>query len=229
MDEETLRKYFLSRLNTLKIVLYREYIIEDDDVLAMLTEDFESFKEKYENFTLNEMKENMSDYFFEKEQPKSKTLKNTRSRPTKNLIMIRWNLDHKLNNVVDLVNTLENNKITKALVIADEGITPNCKDALKNVKIIKKITVDVWTLKESMIFVPDHILVPPHRICSAREKIHIMNVYGLKTVDKFPYISSSDVMVKYLGAIKGNLIEIIRQSETDATKNILTYRIVVSK
>jgi DNA-directed RNA polymerase subunit H (RpoH/RPB5) len=223
MDDETLRKYFLSRLNMLKVVLYRGYKIEDEDVVSMLSENFLSFKERCDGFTLNKLKEDLSDYFFNRGK-KNKKLKNG---PSQDLIMIRWNQDHKLNNIVDLVNTLENNKIFNALIVADEGITPNCKDTLKNVKIIRKITIDVWTLKESMIFVPDHIFVPSHRICSLKEKIHIMNVYGIKSKDKLPYISSTEVMVKYLGAKKGNLIEIMRPSETDSSLNILTYRIVV--
>jgi DNA-directed RNA polymerase subunit H (RpoH/RPB5) len=177
----------------------------------------EEFTEEFGVFTdIEILKKEMSGLSFYFEDDKNKEFG----------IMIGWYLEHRLGvGIRDTVDDMANKNIKKALIVADGGMTSGCKDILKNLKIVKKITIDIMTLKESMIFVPDHVLVPQHRICTVKEKKDLFKSYGLKW-KSLPHIKSDDIMVKYLGASKSQLIEIIRKSDSDPDLYILTYRIV---
>src|SRR5207253_7884658 len=124
-----------------------------------------------------------------------------------------WHTENKLGiGVRDIVDQLEEEGIFKAIIVADEGLTTGCPSILENVEATKNIIIDIWNLEESMIYAPDHVIVPEHRICSTKEKNHLMRVYALKK-KQLPSIKRDDVQVKYMGASKGQLIEILRPSE----------------
>jgi DNA-directed RNA polymerase I, II, and III subunit RPABC1 len=202
------REYFLSYKNMLNVVEYRGIKVEKQHHKTQ--EEF--FKEYDDCESVEEIKERLSYLVFGKED---------------NKILLCWFKERKLGPSIRIVvEHMQNEKVKKALVVVDEGVTPGSKEILKNLKICEKIIIDVWTLQESMIFVPDHIYVPEHRICSVREKKNLFKTYGL-TKKNLPYITSDDIMVKYLGASKGQLILILRVSDTNPELKIKSYRIVV--
>jgi DNA-directed RNA polymerases I, II, and III subunit RPABC1 len=201
------REYFLSYENMLKVVEYRGIKVEDKYHKTQ-----EEFFEEYKDCeSVEEIKERLSYLVFGKEDK----------------ILLCWFKERKLGPSIRIVvEYMQNENVKKALVVVDEGVTPGSKEILKNLKICEKIIIDVWTLKESMIFVPDHIYVPTHRICSVREKKNLFKNYGLMKKN-LPYITSDDIMVKYLGASKGQLIQILRVSDTNPECRIVSFRIVV--
>jgi len=202
------REYFLSYKNMLNVVEYRGIKVENH----YLKTQKEFFKEYDDCESVEEIKERLSYLVFGEEHDK---------------ILLCWFKDRKLGpSIRVVVEYMQNENIKKALVVVDEGVTPGSKEILKNLKICEKIIIDVWTLKESMIFVPDHVYVPDHRICSVREKKNLFKNYGI-TKKNLPFIESDDVMVKYLGASKGQLIHIVRVSDTNPGCKIESYRIVV--
>ena len=206
--DEVMRKYFLSYTNMLKVVEYRG--IKVDPQYFTTQENFE--KEYSDCETIEDIKEKLGYLTFGRDD---------------NKILLCWFKERKLGpSVRSVFDVMQNEKIKKALVVADEGVTPGSKEILKNLKICEKIVIDVWTLEESMIFVPDHKYVPSHRICSIREKKNLFKSYGV-TKMQIPNIKFDDVMVKYLGASKGQLIQIIRDSDTNPEVKIESYRIVV--
>jgi len=202
------REYFLSYKNMLNVVEYRGIKVENQ--YHKTQEDF--FEEYNDCESVEEIKERLSFLIFGKEG---------------NKILLCWFKERKLGpSIRTVVEHMQNENVKKALVVVDEGVTPGSKEILKNLKICEKIIIDVWTLEESMIFVPDHIYVPKHRICSVREKKNLFKTYALTKKD-LPYITSDDIMVKYLGASKGQLIQIIRASDTNPEVFIESFRIVV--
>jgi len=72
----------------------------------------------------------------------------------------------------------------------------------------------------------EHFLVPKHRILSPEEAQKVLEKYRVKP-QQLPYISASDPVVKAIGAKPGDILEIIRDSET-AGKAVY-YRIVVEE
>jgi len=88
------------------------------------------------------------------------------------------------------------------------------------------IKIWVWHLKETMLFVPEHDLVPEHIMCTRKEKKKLYKQYGT-TNEKMPHISTSDMMVRYLGAERKTLIKIIRPSATNKGDFNISYRVVM--
>jgi DNA-directed RNA polymerase subunit H (RpoH/RPB5) len=216
MDSEVLRKYSLSYENMLKTIKYRGY---EFGTYKLLTK--EEFDSRYNNFTefesTDDIKEDIGDLVFGNENEGAK----------KGKILLRWVKDKKFGaSIRDVSNMMRENNISKALIVADDGINPTSKETLKNLKICYGLTIDVWSLQESMIFPPEHVYTPKHRICTVKEKKDLYKTYGLKDKD-LPRIKPDDVMVKYLGATRKQLIQITRRSDTNPQLYILYYRIVL--
>lgn len=213
MEYETLRKHHVSRTNVLKTVAYRGYEVPDGLDLSL-----DEFAELYEEADIVTLKTSMSDGMtFYKGHKRIK-------------LIVVWISEVKLGNAVvrSIVDTLESEECTNCIVIADGGVTPQSKGILRSLRLTDKIIIDYWTLKESLIFVPDHILVPEHRILPIRERKALYVSYGLQPKStKIPWICRTDIMVMYLGVTKGQVIEIKRKSETDPSKFMLSYRVVV--
>jgi DNA-directed RNA polymerase subunit H (RpoH/RPB5) len=210
MDEHTIRNYHLSYTNMLKVIKYRGYIVDKTDEISL-----DEFTELYSELTIEEMKGYISELVF---------------KNSKNITILKWITAHKLGTEIrNTITEMSDNDAKIAIVVVDGGITASCRDIIKSVKKTKGFIIDVWTLQQSMVFVPEHVLVPPHRICSFAEKKELFKSCGIALKDgkkKIPLIKNDDVMVKYLGAKPNDLIEIIRPSETDPNSTIKTFRIV---
>ena len=85
----------------------------------------------------------------------------------------------------------------------------------------KKKGKEVQTEPEHM----EHFLIPRHRVLSEEEREEFLQKNNL-TVVSLPIISSSDVIVKQIGAKSGDILEIKRKSSTAGES--LYYRYVVS-
>lgn len=214
IDVETLRRYWVSRCNMIKTLRYRGYSIAEG--LYDMTHD--EFVEKYEGYTLKDLKEEMTSEL---------VIESQGSLPK---ILVFWLNEPKLGaNIRDVHDKMEMSSSQHAFVVADEGITYQARESLRSLKTAKKFFIDVWTLEETSIFVPDHVFVPEHRICTPAQRREIFKAYGIRPKDgqnKFPRIRLDDIMVRYLGASKGELIEIIRPSETSQGQTDMSYRLV---
>ena len=79
-------------------------------------------------------------------------------------------------------------------------------------------------MKEEIdIFLRD--LVPKHEILNEDEKIILLKCLNA-TERQLPKIKSSDPAVKAIGAKKGDVLKVVRKSETAGTT--LYYRVVVN-
>ena len=61
--------------------------------------------------------------------------------------------------------------------------------------------------------VTDHVLVPKHEIMGVEEKKQILTQFNA-TEDQFPFLFSSDPVVREIGAKPGDMIRITRVSDT---------------
>ncbi|MGQ9468427.1 MAG: DNA-directed RNA polymerase subunit H [Nitrososphaerales archaeon] len=67
--------------------------------------------------------------------------------------------------------------------------------------------------KELRVKITEHAFVPKHEILTPEEVKEVLKRYNAK-LEHFPYILSTDPVVKEIGAKPGDLIKIIRKSET---------------
>jgi DNA-directed RNA polymerase I, II, and III subunit RPABC1 len=60
-----------------------------------------------------------------------------------------------------------------------------------------------------------HRKVPPHRILNAEEREALLKRYNIQTPEsQMPLLDSQDPMAKWIGARPGDIVEILRRSET---------------
>lgn len=75
------------------------------------------------------------------------------------------------------------------------------------------------------IDISNHELVPKHILLSQQEKEEVMKNFGIKKISQFPKILKTDPVVQLLNANPGDLIKIIRKSDT--AKESIYYRVVI--
>ena len=124
------------------------------------------------------------------------------------------------NNLQDLIDELFNvqeqlKKETDTLIIILNVL--NISDALitftKQIWETQGIFVVLLTLANLQTNILNHQLVPPHRILSVSEKIHIKQKYNIND-NEFPEISRFDPVAKLIGIRPGEVCEIMRPSRT---------------
>lgn len=87
---------------------------------------------------------------------------------------------------------------------------------------VKDFGAELFTTFEFLSDIPSNPLIPEHIILNEKEKEQVLKVYKEKNLAK---ILSDDMMVRYIGAIKGDILKIIRP--TYNTGSSIYYRKVV--
>lgn len=103
-----------------------------------------------------------------------------------------------------------------------KGAKQRNEEALKQGTKSKPIELIPTTFPVFEIF--NHVLVPKHEILTEEEKQQILAKYKIQPY-KMPQIKSIDPVVKAIGAIPGDVLRIIRKSQTAGEH--ITYRYVV--
>ncbi|MFH0714356.1 MAG: DNA-directed RNA polymerase subunit H [Candidatus Diapherotrites archaeon] len=70
----------------------------------------------------------------------------------------------------------------------------------------------------------EHYLVPKHEIVPAEKVADVLQQFGA-TLEKFPQLSRMDPIIEEIGAKRGDLIKLTRESRTAGTT--IYYRVVV--
>ena len=153
------------------------------------------------------------------------TLVLSKNKPKKDKLLIMWLGDAKLGENLQMVLSKMNHEgCSRAIIIVDIGVTPSAKALIRNLSR-KKTFIEVSTIIETQFSVLDHEYVPPHELCNVSTKSAVLKAYGIKT-SQMPEIKSCDPAIKHLGATKGQLVKITRDSETQPGCKAITYRIV---
>jgi len=216
--EESVEKLWKSRETILEVLFDRgyedamNYHIDLDEFKSWITtESNVDDEEIYCIENINDIKEKM-------------TLEFENSRLGK--IIVLWPAEPKLGtNIRNIASKMEKLNIKKAIVIIDDSVTNWCETNIRDLRN-QKIYITVYKLIEAQINIMKHKLVPKHQICSTSEKIKLCRDYSLKT-SQFPTIKFSDPVVRHLGARKGQIIKITRNSETQKGYPAISYRVVL--
>jgi DNA-directed RNA polymerase subunit H (RpoH/RPB5) len=93
-------------------------------------------------------------------------------------------------------------------------MAPPSENVLKFIKTFAKERVQLFHLRQLQFDITTHRYAAPHRILKEDEKRAIFDQYKIsKPEDQLPWIDSQDAMVKWIGAVPGDVIEVIRHSD----------------
>ena len=142
----------------------------------------------------------------------------------KNNIYIHFFLDKKSFGKKDLENIVKSNIDYEyiLIIIPDQNISAV---VLKELSQPTYNGVEIFQKKQLITNITKHVLQPKFRLLSKDEIEKIMENYRVEKLSYFAKIKTTDPISKYYGAKKGDLFEIIRNSESNGEKTI--YKLVI--
>ena len=134
---------------------------------------------------------------------------------TRGGIAVFWKELLGTSDVQEMAETMADEDLKHAIVIHNNKVTPYAKTALRSLRV-QKINIEVFTENELQYNITRHEDVPQHIICSAETKKKVFDAYSIDST-KIVKILSTDSVIRYLGAVKGQLIKIVRPSDSMPT------------
>lgn len=110
--------------------------------------------------------------------------------------------------------------VANAIMILRVDITPFAKQAVQEMS--DSFRIEHFKESELLIDITCHQLVPEHQVLTMNEKSELLKRYRLKD-SQLPRIQANDPVARYYGMKRGQVVKIIRPSETAG--RYVTYRI----
>jgi len=117
---------------------------------------------------------------------------------------------------------MQEENISRAIIVVQQGMTPSAKQSLSD--MAPRYILEQFLEAELLINITEHKLVPEHIILSVDEKQELLLRYKLKET-QLPRIQQGDPVARYYGLKRGQVVKIVRPSETAG--RYVTYRIVI--
>lgn len=150
-------------------------------------------------------------------------------------IMIFWTFQLGVEEIKYFRQQMDENNISHSIIVYGNKITPKAAGMIRQLRV-QNVIIEAFNETELQINITKSVKVPRHIICSRVKKDEILKTYNI-TTSGIPQIKVTDPVMKYYGASRGQLVKIVRPSESvryitspDGTKKELfdiSYRIVV--
>ncbi|GAX20205.1 DNA-directed RNA polymerases I, II, and III subunit RPABC1 [Fistulifera solaris] len=110
--------------------------------------------------------------------------------------------------------------VSNAIMVLKVDITPFAKQAVQEMS--DSFRMEHFKESELLVDITQHQLVPQHQVLTAAEKAELLKRYRLKDT-QLPRIQPNDPIARYYGMKRGQVVKIIRPSETAG--RYVTYRV----
>ena len=107
------------------------------------------------------------------------------------------------------------------------SLVPPSDNVLRSIKAQAADRLQFFHIRQLQIDIVAHRMVMPHRVLKEDERVALFKLYNIVTPEEqLPWIDSQDAPVKWIGAVPGDVLEILRHSDVAGTAPY--YRYVVA-
>jgi DNA-directed RNA polymerase I, II, and III subunit RPABC1 len=205
---EDVTRLFRVRRTVQQMLLHRGYVVLKEDV----------------EMTLDQFKARFGDQD-PKLRDKIEMIVAKKDDPAKKLMVFFGNAARLgIEDVRHYVTRMETESAQSGIVVAESVPTPRFKEQVNVINAGGQYHLQMFEDKELLVNITEHVLVPLHMPLTKDEIRELLHKYKLK-LTQLPRIQLDDPIARYYGLSKGDVVKIIRQSETAG--RYVTYRTVV--
>ncbi|KAL6178532.1 hypothetical protein ACLB2K_050050 [Fragaria x ananassa] len=204
LSEEEITRLYRVRRTAMQMLKDREYLVTESDI-NMTKEQFRStYGENMKREDLDINKEKRSDssdqiYAFFPNEAKV-----------------------GVNTMRDYTKRMQSQNVFRAILVSQTKLTTFATRCIS--EMFTRFQMEVFQEAELLVNIKEHVLVPEHQVLTNEEKKTLLQRYTVKET-QLPRMQVIDPIVRYYGLTRGQVVKIIRPSETAG--RYVTYRYVV--